>query len=342
MITERQQSILNLIVGDYIQTASPIASESIARSHGVGVSAATIRSEVAHLEDEGYITRPHLSAGSVPLDKGYRLYVESVVGIETDQIASNVRSSVRSQVLDVEEDIDSWAGVAAEVLAQLVGNLAIATFPKVAESRVKHLELVYLQEFLAMLIVVVEQARLRKQLIRLDEPVHPDQLEMSASRVKHQLVGLTRREIGAIEPVTHTSLEEKMVDATVLILNEEDRGAFSEHYVDGLRNLLAQPEFSRGDQVRAVVEGVEDGSLVQAILDETPEVGVLKVVIGREHLGDVLWPLSVVVTQYGIPGGAVGALGAIGPTRMEYFKTISSVKLLSSIMSEMVEAVRSS
>ena len=265
----------------------------------------------------------------------------SVFGSEPTTRASSVRSSVRRQVLDAEEDIDSWAGVAAEVLAQLVGNLAIATFPKASESRVKHLEMVYLQEFLAMLIVVVEQARLRKQLIRLDEPVHPDQLEMSASRVKHQLVGLTRREIGAIEPVIHTSLEEKMVDATVLILNEEDRGAFSEHYVDGLRNLLAQPEFSRGDQVRAVVEGVEDGSLVQAILDETPEVGVLKVVIGREHLGDVLWPLSVVVTQYGIPGGAVGALGAIGPTRMEYFKTISSVKLLSNIMSELVEGVRS-
>jgi heat-inducible transcriptional repressor len=341
MLTDRQRTILNLIVGDYIQAATPIASESIVRNHALGVSPATVRSEVAHLEEDGYINRPHPSAGSVPLDKGYRRYVESLVEMEPDQIASDVRSSVRKRLIEAEMDVDAWGGVATELLARLVGNLAIATFPKAKESRVKHLELVYLQELMTMLVVVIGQARLRRHLIRLKDPVYPADLEASANKVKHRLVGLTRHEIGAMEPVPLSPLEEELVDATVMILGEEDQGAYSDHSVDGLGNLLAQPEFSQSEKARAVVEGVEDGSLVQAILEETPEGGVLRVVIGQEHQGDILWPLSMVVTQYGIPGQAFGALGAIGPTRMEYFKTIASVKLMSSIMSELVMNVHS-
>ena len=341
MISDRQKTILNLIVGDYIQAASPIASETIVRDHDLGLSPATVRSEVAHLEDEGYITRPHLSAGSMPLDKGYRLYVESLDEMDTEQIASSVRSSARRQLVDAEMNIDSWAGVAAELLANIAGSLAIATFPKESESRVKHLETVYLQEFLALLIVVVGQARLRKHLIRLSEPVRPRELEMAGDRVRNLLHGLTSRDIGAMEPVFESPLEGEMVEATALILSEEDRGSYTEHNVDGLRNLLAQPEFSERDRLRAVVEGLEDGSLVQEILGETPEDGVIRVVIGQEHHGDALWPLSVVVTQYGIPGHAVGSLGAVGPTRMEYLRAIASVKLLSSIMSELAEGVLS-
>lgn len=336
MITERQKTILNLIVDDYIDAATPIGSESITKSHDLGVSSATIRSEVAHLESEGYINRPHLSAGSVPLDKGYRLYVETLVKGKTSQITSGVRSSVRKRMTEAEINVDGWAGVAAELLAHLVGNLAIATFPKTKESRVKHLELVYLQELRTMLIVVIEQSRFKRHLIRLKDPVAPAELAASANKMKHSLVGLNRHEIADMNFVDLSPLEEELVGATIRMLGEEDRTDYSDHYVDGLGNLLAQPEFSERDKARAVVEGVEDGSLIQAILNETPEGGVLRVVIGQEHQGDILWPLSIVVTQYGIPGQAVGALGAIGPTRMQYFRAIAGVNLMSSIMSELV------
>jgi heat-inducible transcriptional repressor len=137
-------------------------------------------------------------------------------------------------------------------------------------------------------------------------------------------------------------LEEEMVEATASILDQEDDRTYSDHYMDGLRNLLAQPEFEAGDKARAVVNGVEDGSLVEAILGETPSGDTVRVVIGHEHDGDLLWPLSVVLTHYGTPGKAQGVVGAIGPTRMEYLGTISSVRLLSSVMSEQLEAVHGS
>ena len=339
MLTPRQETILNLIVDDHIRTAAPVASETIARLPDLAVSPATIRNEVGCLEDAGYITRPHPSAGSVPADKAYRLYVESLANVAAEDIPARVRRRVRKDLSEVERDVDEWANVAAGVLARIVGNLAIATFPKAKESRVRHLELVYLQNVLAMLIVVLEEARLARQLIRLKRPVEPSELEASTNKVKKELVGLTRREIES-KVMDLSPLEGELVEAATMVLKEEDRAANRDHYVDGLRNILGQPEFAENEKVRALVERVEDGSLVNAVLAEAPEGDVVRVVIGQENRGDVLWPLSVVICQYGIPDEAVGAVGAVGPTRMEYSRTIPRVKFMASVMSELVEVVR--
>ena len=130
-----------------------------------------------------------------------------------------------------------------------------------------------------------------------------------------------------------------MVDATTEILREEDRDIFRDHSVDGLRNLLAQPEFAENERVRLLVERVEDGSLAQAVLEETPEGDVARVIIGQENRGDILWPLSIVICQYGIPDQAMGAVCAVGPTRMEYARTIAGVRFMASVMSDLVETV---
>ena len=339
-MTPRQATVLNLIVDDYITAAAPIPSQAIARKHDLGVSSATVRNEVAHLEDSGYLTRPHTSAGSVPLDKAYRFHVESLTSIEMERIPEGVQSTIRARLSEVERDLDEWARVAATVLASLVGNMAITTFPKARESRVKHLEVVQLQDLLAMAIIVLEQARLRRQIIILRERVEPSEMEASANKVRNYLTGLTRREI-EINEFELTPLEESLVDATVLSLREEERGTYSEHYLDGLRNLLNQPEFSGNERVRPLVEAFEDGTLVHAILEQTPEGNVVRVTIGQENRGDMLWPMSVVICQYGIPDQVFGAMGAIGPTRMEYSKTIAAVKFLSSAMGELVEGVSS-
>jgi heat-inducible transcriptional repressor len=335
MLKPRQETILKLIVDDYVRSAMPVGSGTIAKHHDLEVSPATIRNEVAELEDAGYIARPYASAGSVPLDKAYRFYVESQVTVEAENIPAGVRSSVRRRFGEV-RDADSWAEVAAAILARLVGNLAIVTFPRATESRVKHLELVPLEELVTMLILVFEHARLKRHIIRFDDPIEPRAREELAVRVKEQLIGLTLREIEA-KRMPLSSLEEEIVDAAIAVLREEEQALYRDHYVDGLRNLLNQPEFTENDRMRALVVGLEDGSLVEAVLGETPDGRVVRVIIGRENHGDLLRPLSVVVCQYGIPGEAVGAVGAVGPTRMEYTRTIAGVDFVSSVMSDMVE-----
>jgi heat-inducible transcriptional repressor len=338
ILSSRKNNVLNSIVGDYIKMALPIASETIARDHGLGVSSATIRNDVAELEHEGYITRPHSSAGSVPLDKGYRFYVETVSTYDYYQTHDTVRSSIRDELNKVETDVDVWTSVAAAVLSRLIDNMAIVTFPKAQESKVRHIQLVPLQDLVLMLIVVFEQAGLRRQLIRTREPLDSADLESSVNKANEMLVGLSSSEIESKEMLL-SSFEKDLVGSTVLMLKNEDRLESLDHYFDGLRKLLDQPEFADKDQVRSVVQGVEDGSLAQAVFEEIPDYKGVRVVIGQENKGGLLWPLSVVLGQYGVPGHAYGTIGAIGPVRMQYAKTIASVELVADVMSELVETV---
>ena len=339
MITERQQLILRHIVDDYIHDAVPISSESLARNHRhLGVSPATVRNEVAALEEQGYISRPHSSAGSVPDDSAYRLYVESVLAEDGPHVPSHQRSAISNRFRKVEDDMDQWGSVAAALIAQIVGNLGIATFPKTSVSRVKHLELVPVQDFLALLIVVLEQAKLRKQLIRFQEPVDNAEMESMSTRLRSQVTGLTHQEI-AVRPMSLTSPERQAVDATIVMLQEEDDSAHEDHYVRGLRNLLDQPEFVDYEKVRPIVHGVEDGTLIEAALEEAPVGEVVRVVIGQENRGSALRPLSVVICRYGVPGHVLGTIGVIGPTRMEYNRAISGIGFISSIMNGMVRSV---
>ena len=324
---------------DYIHDAVPISSESLARNHRhLGVSPATVRNEVAALEEQGYISRPHSSAGSVPDDSAYRLYVESVLAEDGPHVPSHQRSAISNRFRKVEDDMDQWGSVAAALIAQIVGNLGIATFPKTSVSRVKHLELVPVQDFLALLIVVLEQAKLRKQLIRFQEPVDNAEMESMSTRLRSQVTGLTHQEI-AVQPMSLTSPERQAVDATIVMLQEEDDSAHEDHYVRGLRNLLDQPEFVDYEKVRPIVHGVEDGTLIEAALEEAPVGEVVRVVIGQENRGSALRPLSVVICRYGVPGHALGTIGVIGPTRMEYNRAISGIGFISSIMNGMVRSV---
>jgi heat-inducible transcriptional repressor len=218
--------------------------------------------------------------------------------------------------------------------------MAIATFPKARRTRVRHVDLVLLQDFLALLIVVFEQARVGRQLIRLKEVAARSELETASNKLNDMLQGLTREQIESKQMVL-SPLEERMLETTVLMLEEEDRTEAGDHYLEGLSNLLAQPEFSEKERMRAVVEGVEDGTLALAILDQAPEARTVKVVIGQENRGDLLRPLSVVLGQYGIPGQAAGTVGVVGPVRMEYSRAIAGVELMGMVMSDMIESVHS-
>ena len=338
MLTKRQELILKIIVAGYTHTAMPVASEAVSRNHDLNVSSATVRNDVAVLKDKGYVAHPHTSAGSVPLDKAYRFFVESIEPVMATTIPQGARDRARERLELILHNLDEWANVSAAVLSGLVGNMAITTFPKARETRVRHLDLVRIQDLLVMLIVVLEQAHLHRQLIRLPHPMAVDELEGLTARLRSYLMGHNQYEIESQE-MHLTPLEEELVEATVTVLQEEEKAAYRDHYVDGIRNLLSQPEFAENERARAIVEGVEDGSLAQTILSETPEDGVVRVIIGHENPDDALSPLSVVVCQYGLPHRAVGAVGVVGPTRMEYPKTMAGVKFVSSAMSELLESV---
>ena len=333
MLTQRKLDLLRTLVGEYIGSASPVASEAIARKHSLGVSPATIRNEMAGLEEEGYITRPHASAGAVPLDKGYRSYVETLS--EVEELPRDFQYTIRYQFYNAERDIEGWTSLAATVLAQLVNNVAVVTYPRWPQSRVVRVDLVYVQEFMAFLILVLQEARLQKKLLPLSEPLTSDELQKVANRLSDSLGGLSRDEIQS-SPVELSPFEHQVTEMITDIMWREDQALYNDHYVEGLRHLLGQPEFSDGGKAREIVGVLEDEELPRAVLAEAPAWGHLKVVIGGENRVSALHPFSMVVCRYGLPGGSLGSISAIGPTRMEYARTIAGVRFISSIMTELI------
>ena len=154
MFKPRTSAILKILIGEYINTATPVASDDIARKSHVKVSPATIRSEMADLEGEGYIRRPHISSGGIPSDKGYRFYVESLEG--TVGLPMPIKAGIKDRFNTTHNDPEAWVQLATRILAQTSDNLAIATFPRATTSRLKNIQLIYIQEFLSLLVIVLQ------------------------------------------------------------------------------------------------------------------------------------------------------------------------------------------
>jgi heat-inducible transcriptional repressor len=338
MLSPRQEAILKIIVGEYVGTATPIASESIAHNCGLRSSPATIRNEMARLEEEGYITRPHTSAGGVPSDKGYRYYVETLV--EARELPPAEQLMIYDLFHQVERALEKWAHLAAMLLSRLVGNAALITPPKATDSRFRHLELVALQEFLALLVLVLREARIKQQLLPFEEAVSQDELSTIVNRLNQAYHGLTASQIWAKGAELY-SLEEQVTKAVLAVMQAEDEQEYEQPYLDGLRHMLSQPEFVRSDKLLDMLEVFEDKGLLRAVLPRMPASEAVQVIIGGENKEEAMHQCSVVISGYGVPGKVSGAIGVVGPTRMHYARTISTVRYMSSMMSSLTRELYS-
>ena len=336
MLKLRTATTLRILVNEYISSVAPVSSEDIARRSPTKVSSATIRNEMAELEEEGYITRPHVSAGGVPSDKGYRFYVESLE--DTLELPRGMQQDIRHRFGQAQRDPEAWVQLAATVLSRMADNMVIVTFPRANSARLKHIQLVYIQEFLALLIIVLQGARLRQHLLPMDEPTTQSELTEAANKLNDALEGLTYSE-ARVKQLELTPLEEAVREGTITALEGMEAESALEHYVDGLRLLLNQPEFAETGRAKEIVEILEERVLLRSILSEAPNEGSMGVFIGDENPKEELKPFSVIMSQYGIPRESSGTISVVGPTRMEYASAIGGVRFLSSYMSELIMSV---
>ena len=339
MLVERQDRILRIIIGQYIESAKPVGSQSIARGSGLGLSPATIRNEMARLEEEGYIIRRHISGGGVPSDKGYRYYVESLIK-GAEHMAIEERLMIAHLFHQVERELDEWTRLAAVLLSRMVHSVALVTFPKEAEARVKHVKLVSLQRSLAVLILLLHQAKLKQQLIDFGENVTQDQLDVASNRFNNLFHTLTWPQIMARREEL-SPIEEQVRDTVIQLMAAEDEQMYEEPCIEGLSNILDQPEFSVHRDVLGVVGLLERRDVVRAMLHKVIVGDGVRVLIGSENREDIMKGCSLVVTRYGIPDRVRGAIGVIGPTRMPYGKAISTVSYMGSLMSDLAAEIYS-
>lgn len=332
-LSERKENVLRIIVSEYVSRASSIGSEEIAKRYGLGVSSATIRNDMARLEEEGYIQRRHISGGGIPTDKGYRYYVEALIREHGVPVAEQLMISHLFH--QVERELEQWTRLAAVLLSRMVHNVAIVTSAKPVASRFRHLDMVAVQDFVALLILLLKETRIRQQLVAFDEAISQDGLSAICGRLNDGFKDMTKPQIIA-HTVALSPLESQVRDIVVHLMDEEDRQRYEEPLVQGVHHIVTQPEFASGDKVAGFMEALEHRRLVKDIIPvELAERGV-QVIIGSENRDDAMRECSVVIARYGVPDEVDGVLGVLGPTRMPYERAISAVGYIGSVMSNLV------
>jgi heat-inducible transcriptional repressor len=333
---KRREAVLKIIVSEYIVTANPVASETVLRRYRLGVSPATIRNDMAALEEEGYITRPYTSSGSIPLDKGYRFYVESLP--QQQDLPSDEQRRIKQLLDTAVDEYDRLLKLAARTMARLVGNAAIVTFPTAQECRFKHLEIIAMHQYMAMLVLMLSNAMLRRQTVNFDDPISEDELNDAAARLNREFAGLTRKQI-ADKRAELSAIEKKITSTIWDIMSREDTIEYENAYLEGVRLMLAQPEFYQRDRMLGILELMEAKEWLKRVIDwQIYEKGT-RVIIGEESREAALQDLSLVMSSYGIPDEASGAVGIIGPKRMDYRRAIASVNYISGLLSDLVARV---
>ena len=333
MLSERAGTILNILVREYINSASPVASEEIARRSPTKVSPATVRNAMSRLSSEGYISRAHVSAGAIPSDLGYRHYVQSLD--EPPELPIIVQQRIHRHFSQAEPDLETWSRQCASILSDLTASLAVVTVPWNRSPRLKHIQLVFLEEFLALLVVVLQETRLLRRLLSVDQPLTQEMLDQSANRLNDLFCDLDSEDIKAHD-LELTPLQERVKQETSVMLQEASNETAPEHYVDGFRRLLDQPEFAQGGRAKPLVEMVEERVLLESLLPQLPETSDVAVYIGEENQEANLHPYGVILCQYGSANQSTGTICVIGPTRMGYAEAIGGVTFFSSLMSKLV------
>lgn len=332
MLTEREGAILKSIVRQYIAGAAPVPSAHIMSDAGLAVSSATIRNDIMHLEELGYVIRPHHAAGCLPSDMGYRYYVETLTEIE---LPMDEQLLINHLFYQAERKLDEWLSLATALTAQMVHAVAVATPPRVLECQLKHVELISIKDQLALIVMVLHGAKVRQELISFPHAVNQPELSAISNKLNAHFDGLTRVQLTA-KLVGLTEDEKLAADCVLKLLEGEDIAESGEPFLDGFHFILGEPEFVRNYHATSLVELAEQRRLVKSIIPQEMTARGVQVVIGKENKTESISNLSVVVSHYGIPQKAVGTLGVVGPTRMSYVRAISTVDYLSSVLSKLV------
>ncbi len=332
MLLPRSGKILKYIVGEYIDRVEPVPSQDIAENADIGVSPATIRNEMAYLEREGYLIRPHTSAGCIPSDAGYRYYVQE---IQNAMLPWEERRRISHTFHQVEKEVEAWVSLTATLLARSAQNVAVVSLPKSTDCKLKHLELIAVHEKRALAVVVLDGARVKQKLVTFDEDVTQPELFTISNKLTAAYAGLTADQITAKE-LQLEPLEKQAADFLVEIMQSEDSREFQEPYLEGWHFMLNQPEFAQSEQMRTLMELVEHRGLLKVIIPAKLSKPGVHVIIGRENKDEAIQNCSVVICRYGLTDEATGTIAVVGPTRMPYQRTIPTVYYLSAVLSQLV------
>ncbi|HZZ95651.1 MAG TPA: heat-inducible transcriptional repressor HrcA [Jatrophihabitantaceae bacterium] len=323
-VEERKLEVLRAIVEDFIATNEPVGSKALADRHNLGVSPATIRNDMALLEDEGLIAQPHTSAGRIPTDAGYRLFVDRLTELKP---LSNAERRAIQTFLDGAADLDDVLHRAVRTLAQLTRHVAVVQYPSLSRSRVRHLELVRLTDSRLMLVLITDTGRVEQRVVDLPTPVTEDAVFDLRStlnlRLRDRLLSEAPEIVGDLPQQTAAEMRGLLATLTSVLLEALVEQHSDRIVLGGTANLTENAlDFPA---IRPVLEALEEQVVLLRLLDQSNATSHVIVRIGNETQHEGLIGASVVTSGYGARGSALGAVGVLGPRRMDYAHTMARV-----------------
>lgn len=332
-LDERARKVLRAIIEEYVATATPVGSHILVEKYGLGVSSATIRHVMSDLERAGLITQPHTSAGRVPSDGGYRLYVESIAAPMPLEPVEQLM--IRHQFGQVAYSSEQWFRLAAAILASTTHSAALVTAVQPGRARIRRIHLAAVHPRLAGLVLVPTEGSMRQALVGL--PVDADQpgLDEATARLDRSLAGKTAAQAeqvaGRLDP-----LGQAIARRAATLMREADAAQVEGVFSDGLLNVMGAPEFAETEKLRRVFAALEDQAYLGRLVGNVARHGGVRVFIGHENLLDEMRDVSLVMAPFGHGGRLFGVVGVLGPTRMAYPQTIGAVGFVSGLMNELV------
>lgn len=339
MLDERKLRVLHAIINSYISSAEPIGSRTISKKYDLGVSSATIRNEMSDLEDLGYLNKPYTSAGRVPSDKAYRLYVDMLLKDSKTLIDMRKKQEIKKTLLKEAVEIDSLIENSTKILSKLTNYTALAIAPQFERSTLKHIQLIPIDEYEILVVIVSDSGIVKNTIFRIDNQIPDDQLNIISNFLNGKLKGLTIEEIGnEIDTVVFKEMYEykNIIESIIPVINQSlEEVENVEVFADGVTNIFNFPEYSDVTKAKAFLSFIEDKNLVVDIMLKNT-LDDFEITIGGENSIDEIKDCSLITATYKLDGNTIGKIGVIGPTRMDYFKVINVVNLLAMNLNEIM------
>lgn len=328
-LTDRQEEILALIVRAYTQKPEPVSSKFLVETYGLSVSSATIRNEMSALEDLGYISAPHKSAGRIPTENGYRYFVQRIM--DESALSRSEEKHIAEKFRSLPMATEQWMRIAATILARTAHTASLVTPPVSESNRFKHVELIAIQGRLVLMVLVLQGGVVHQRMLNLADPVPQMKLAEAAARINALCADLFAHQI-RLKSVQLPLLEREVAELAVELMEQADSGQGRIIYRDGLSQLIGS--FQDGEGTQQAVRIYEERAFLDMILSELVDsiADDVRVIVAGDGRYEELNHLSVVLGRYGVPGRMTGAVGVLGPTHINYGRAISSVRYVSSLM----------
>lgn len=339
-LSERERNILRSIIQQFILTAMPVGSRNIAKKYNIGFSPATIRNIMSDLEESGFIGHPHTSAGRIPTDKGYRLYVDELM--EVKALSDSERNFIKLQLDKHIAETDDLLRVTSNILSNITSHLAYVTYPKLSSSLLEKLQIVPLSSTRILIVITIKSGFVKTITLEMSAEVKPTQIESVQALLNERLAGLTFSEIKNTCSERLRDVDEKEKPIVRFFLDSVDKifmdfAQPDKMVIAGAKNLIRHPEFEDPEKFQGVIELIEDKDIIIHILEKVGESSRndIGISIGSENEIIKLKEYSFVSKEYNI-GDVRGSVGIVGPKRMEYSKIVSIVDYISELLNQLI------